>query len=436
MIYLIFILGTILRFISLNQSLWLDEATTALVMNMSLPDFFNKFIINDFHPPLYYLVIHYWSNLFGTSEIMLRIPSVIFGVLTIYFLYLAVKESISLKIVKLKWPILPSLLLATSGLHIYYSQEARMYSMATFLVTLIIYLYLKRKWILLSIFLPVLFLTDYLSMLILPVLVVYTLFYNRIALKKIILSSIPLFLTVIFWLPFFLKQITSGIGVKVNSNAWWNILGSVSAKNILLIPVKFVIGRVTIDNKFIYLSLIFLLLLIVCYFISKAKNKFAWIWLGTPLILGIIISFFIPTLTYFRYLFILPAFYLLLSESLNKTFVLVLLVLNLITTGTYLFNPAFQREDWRSLSKLIGNEAIVFPSNSQKEALIYYGKENNIITKEMIKKDQSTVWLSRYVWDIFDPSDSTSKYIEGLGYNKVAEANFNGVVLYKYENRN
>ena len=83
MIYLVLFFGLIFRLISLNQSLWLDEATTALVARMPIADFFTKFMPADFHPPLYYIVVHFWVRLFGASEISLRIPSIIFGILTI-----------------------------------------------------------------------------------------------------------------------------------------------------------------------------------------------------------------------------------------------------------------------------------------------------------------------------------------------------------------
>lgn len=114
----------------------------------------------------------------------------------------------------------------------------------------------------------------------------------------------------------------------------------------------------------------------------------------------------------------------------------VILIVNILTTGIYLFNPKFYREDWREAVKVIGDEKIVFPVNSQKEALIYYGDEKQIVNKEEISNDDKQIWLSRYVWDVFDPADLTRKYIEDLGYNKVMETNFNGVVFFKYANSN
>jgi len=424
MIYLILILGLILRLISLNQSLWLDEATTALVAKMPIYDFFTKFMPADFHPPLYYMIVSLWSKVFGYSEIALRIPSIIFGVLTIYIVYLIAKQA------RLKYPLLPALFLATSGLHVYYSQEARMYGLVTWLVSCLVLTFIKRDWLKFSILLPLIFLTDYVSLLILPVLFLYK--YSR----KLFYSAIPLAFTFLVWLPILSKQLTAGMSIR--ESAWWNILGSVTFKNIALVPTKFMIGRVNFDNKFLYALIIIIISAIFIYVIGKAKNKLNWYWFALSLLFGILMSFFIPTLTYFRYLFILPAFYLLLSESTSKVFIIIILFINLLSTGFYLFDSRFQREDWRGVAKLIADEKIVFPVNSQKEALIYYGKENQIISKEQLTADDKQFWLSRYVWEIFDNGDSTRLKIEDIGYKKTQEFNFNGVVIWKYiyENSN
>ena len=87
----VLLVSFLIRIVSLNQSLWLDEATTALVARMDLSDFFTKFMPADFHPPLYYLVVNLWSRFFGYSEIALRMPSVIFGVLTVCVVYVIAK---------------------------------------------------------------------------------------------------------------------------------------------------------------------------------------------------------------------------------------------------------------------------------------------------------------------------------------------------------
>jgi uncharacterized membrane protein len=427
MIYIVLFLSLLLRLISLNQSLWLDEATTALVSQMPVYDFFSKFMPADFHPPLYYLVIHYWTVLFGTSEVVLRLPSVIFGILSIYTIYTIAKE------LKFKWPIIPALFLATSGLHIYYSQEARMYMMVSWLVSYLVLTYIRKQWKLFSVLLALIFLTDYLSILILPALFVHTVLYSKSDIKKFIYSIVPFGLTFVLWLPTFFKQLMNGMSVKSSMSGWWDILGAVSFKNIALIPTKFILGRVSLDNKVLYGFLITVLILIFGYAISKAKNKLVWSWFGLSLVLGILISFLIPTLTYFRYLFILPAFYLLVAENTNRYIIAIVLAVNIVSSSFYLLNAKFHRENWRELKNVVGSNVIVLSTTSQKEALIYYGLDNQIVSLQELKSNfPQQVWLSRYVWNVFDPSDSTRKNIEELGYNWSEEVNLNGVVVWKY----
>src|SRR5260221_14271890 len=92
MIFFTLILALGLRLASINQSLWLDEATSALTTKMSFADFFGKFMPGDFHPPLYYILLRAWAAVFGSSEIALRSLSILFGVATIYVVYLIGKE--------------------------------------------------------------------------------------------------------------------------------------------------------------------------------------------------------------------------------------------------------------------------------------------------------------------------------------------------------
>ncbi len=429
--------GLLLRLISINQSLWLDEATTALAAKMPLADIFTKFLPGDFHPPLYYLLMKGWGSLFGLSEISLRTPSVIFGILTIYFIYLIAK-----KIFDNKTARIASILAATSGLLIYYSQEARMYSLAAFLATLLFYLFLEKKWVLFSIFLPILAMTDYVSLLIIPVF--WLLGYKDW--KKLALAHIPLFIILIAWLPTFLSQLSGGFSVQ--GSAWWNLLGTISLKNIALIPVKFIFGRISFNNKILYGAvslasvLLYSFLLVVRRPLKVRPYKVVWAWLIIPILLGILISIKIPILYYFRFLFCLPAFYILAAGGITslkgKTFWIFLstaILINIASSSLYLFNPKFQRENWRAVAEAVGADAIIYPSNSQEEALTYYQKGGQIIYFEnfdSVGRDLAEVWLSRYVWQIFDSKDMARIKIENLGYNKVQELNLNGVEFWKY----
>ena len=132
MIWLILFLSLILRIVSLNQSLWLDEAINVMAArSYSFLGILTEYAKADFHPPLYFIIIWIWTKLFGFSEVSARLPSVIFGLLTIWLVFL-----IGRKLYSKTLGILAALLLALNPLHIYYSQEARMYSMAAFAVVL------------------------------------------------------------------------------------------------------------------------------------------------------------------------------------------------------------------------------------------------------------------------------------------------------------
>jgi uncharacterized membrane protein len=425
----ILITGFIIRLISLNQSLWLDEATTAMVSKMNLTEIFTKFLTADFHPPLYYLVLKYWTLIFGYSEVSLRIPSIIFGIVTVYVTYLIAK-----KLFNQRTALIASALLATSGLAIYYSQEARMYGMAAMLVAIAIYLFINKKWLYFSLSLVLIGMTDYVSLFIVPAFLII----GWKDFKKIALSFIPLLLSFILWSPIFIKQLSGGLAVA--GSAWWNILGTATFKNIALIPVKFIFGRISFDDKNLYALLAGLAAFIFGYLLFRAgkAGREVWYWLITPILIGVLISFKVPTLSYFRFIFCLPAFYLLTAYGIEKAgkyknaFLVAVIAINILSSGYYLFNSKFQREDWRAAATAIATDKIVFPANSQKEGLIYYGKGNQIVEVSALEPADRDIWLSRYVWEIVDPEDVTRQKIESLGYNMATEYNFNGVLLWKY----
>jgi len=441
MILAVIIFGFLLRVISLNQSFWLDEATSGLVVrNFNLGEIITKFSPGDFHPPLYYLILKIWSYVFGTSEIALRMPSVIFGILTIYLVYLIGKELFNKKV-----GLIAGALLATSGLHVYYSQEARMYSLVALLVSYLVYLFLKKRWFLFSIILLLIGMTDYPALLIIPVFWILA----KKDWKKLLVSHVPLVFSFLLWLPIFIKQLSVGLSVNINSPGWWKLLGQTSIKNLALIPVKFVLGRISFDNKYIYAAVVGVVSLVIIYLLIKSLKEFKktsilWYWLIIPVILAAIVGFKISVLSYFRLLFCLPAFYLLIAVGIFKTqkyanYLLgILLISNIIFSGIYLFTPRFQREGWRELATFIKKESgnknavTLFVADSNMEAYKYYDSKTNISGPQGFNTNYEEIWLMRYLQPVFDSKDLLRAKIEASGYNKEKEYDFNGVVVWKY----
>jgi mannosyltransferase len=119
------------------QSLWYDEGVSWYMTRMSLSDL-TIWTADDIQPPLYYYLLWGWTRLAGTSEYALRFPSVFFGMISVPLLWVTARRLLGKRAA---W--LASLLLALSPLHVYYAQEARMYTLLTFLGLLSSYLLLR-----------------------------------------------------------------------------------------------------------------------------------------------------------------------------------------------------------------------------------------------------------------------------------------------------
>jgi hypothetical protein len=121
------LIGFALRVYRLDvQSLWYDEGVTADVAQRSLMEL-TRWTANDIQPPLYYYLVAGWGRLAGWSEWSLRFPSVGFGLLLIPLLALYVRHLTT----QPGAPLLAALITALHPLLLYYSQEARMYTLLT-----------------------------------------------------------------------------------------------------------------------------------------------------------------------------------------------------------------------------------------------------------------------------------------------------------------
>lgn len=131
LLLLIFLVGLALRIYDLGtESIWFDEAVSIMVSKLGFMDQIEWLLTQskEGNPPFYYMVLHLWVPVFGDSEFISRLPSVIFGSLSIVAIY-AVGKLLFNK----KAGLLAALILATSVFHIKYSQEARGYTLMVFL---------------------------------------------------------------------------------------------------------------------------------------------------------------------------------------------------------------------------------------------------------------------------------------------------------------
>ncbi len=121
--------GSVFRFVT-TSDLWLDEALTVNVARLPLSEI-PEWLRHDGAPPLYYLLLHLWTDVFGTSDLAVRSLSGIFAVATLPAMYFAGRR---LGGRTCGW--IAVVVMASSSFAIRFATEARMYSLVALLVVL------------------------------------------------------------------------------------------------------------------------------------------------------------------------------------------------------------------------------------------------------------------------------------------------------------
>jgi mannosyltransferase len=118
-------LGACLRFIGIgHQGFWFDEANTVLLVRLSPGKMLGLIPHSESTPPLYYCTAWVWGRLFGFGQAGLRSLSAVAGVATIPLVYGA-----AAKLFSRRTGLVVAALAACDPLLIWYSQEARSYSL-------------------------------------------------------------------------------------------------------------------------------------------------------------------------------------------------------------------------------------------------------------------------------------------------------------------
>jgi len=119
-----------------HQSLWYDEGISLHCASRGLKNLIlGRYVEN--HPPLYFIFLHLWMALAGQSEFSIRFPSLIWGVLTVPLTF-----KLGQRLLDRKAGLLAAFLLSISPFHVWFSQEARMYALATLLGASSVYFFI------------------------------------------------------------------------------------------------------------------------------------------------------------------------------------------------------------------------------------------------------------------------------------------------------
>lgn len=217
--------GVVLRF-STNSSLWLDEAITVEIARRSVPALFEA-LRHDGAPPLYYLLLHFWTGLFGGGDVAVRALSGLLSVATLPVAWLAGRRVARVaaafghveKSSTHRAGTAALLLFATSPYAIRYGSETRMYSLVVLLV-LLFGLGLARalekpepkRWVALTLVTAALAYTHYWTFLLLVTVAIFLLLQSRRRehyrgpCRKALLSMVAAAVLFLPWMPTFVYQ--------------------------------------------------------------------------------------------------------------------------------------------------------------------------------------------------------------------------------------
>ncbi|MDB5162140.1 MAG: rane protein of unknown function [Candidatus Saccharibacteria bacterium] len=129
-----------------HASIWFDEAFTAYISQFSFGDI-AKYTSTDVHPPFYYWLIKLWSMMFGTNELAFRSLSIVFGAGVVTTAVLLTRKFFGRLVAGVAL-----LFLVLSPMLIRYSDEARMYTLAAFIILIATHVLVKatetnKRWL-------------------------------------------------------------------------------------------------------------------------------------------------------------------------------------------------------------------------------------------------------------------------------------------------
>jgi mannosyltransferase len=354
----IIIAGLILRFYNLGfNSLWLDEVATYQIVSGNLQHIWESMSDGKigYSPPLFFVIEWVVVQIYGVSEASMRIVSAFFGTMTILVMY-----HIGEKFYDKTTGLITAAIIAFSPFLIFYSQEARMYSVLLFCCAVTFYFFLKamkdnnrNDWIYFGIASATVLWTHFYAVIFPGLLIMFAIAYRRKELKNIGIAtgifaavSLPIIITAI---TLYMARYASGSptygfrGIDVITSIFTQLGGY--------------------SSPTIYLS--FFVAGIVWLYVKDNEKAFLLGWLvGAILLISVIMADHIPMIPrYVIYLMIplslgIAGSYKLFSSLVKNTTAKKVIAAFLITFFVIMALPFYQsyyttysKDDWRGISK-------------------------------------------------------------------------------------
>lgn len=139
-LFIILIITLLLRLWNIDKAegLWNDEYVGWYIASRSSFSEFLELVSKNCHTPLYYFFLKFWLLIFPDTDISLRISSVLPSFLTVIVMFFIGREYKDKNS-----GILCAFFTALSSFYIYFAQEVRLYSLLSFIASLIILFCIK-----------------------------------------------------------------------------------------------------------------------------------------------------------------------------------------------------------------------------------------------------------------------------------------------------
>ncbi|MBN1999192.1 glycosyltransferase family 39 protein [candidate division KSB1 bacterium] len=475
-----FVFALFLRLYRIDQQcLWSDECASLggarLASTISVLSHSSRF-----HPPLYYLLLHFWSDL-GLNEFTLRFPSAVFCAFLIPVLFMLGRELADTKV-----GLVAAFLGIFNPFLVWYAQEVRMYALLLLLsgLNILFFLYIlnKKKRIYWLVFITTLFLgmLTHLSAVFLVIFQMIFLIVSRNKYRHLFSRLIWIysaaFLLVLMIMPHFMYTI-------VNERAYGLFQGQVVWGRLFALPYSFFAFSAGFSvgpslqslhdvNAYLLLRQYWGIVLpfFTCYLfvfllgmknLIKHKEKFLFLilLLLIPLLIVYLLANFSLIHTYnVRYACIaLLAYILMLSYGVTalgkiRFFVMIglLTLLNIVSLSNYYHNPSYFKPDIRSVADYIEISEqpgdVILSDEPGLFKMYFHGRSHvdllwidpsKIEGMEKFHYIQSRMQGKKRLWLIpnrlwaFDPQGEIMNYFNKL--DKIEEKQFVGIRTFLFK---
>ncbi len=406
----ILLLALVLRLYGLeNRALWTDESYSVSFTFYPITDLFYHRYLNR---PIYFVFLKLWSIFFGTGEFFLRLPSVLFGVISVWAIY-----KLGRLIFNKKVALWAAFLLALSPFHIYWSQEVRNYTFVIFLAIINMFYFIrllkfdrKRDYIAYTFVTIILIYSHPMTLYLIPVQHIFAFFsLSRKRLKKWLKWWAIIFIFLAVLIGICLATVGSHTFIRFNQRLTpsylfpvietFNYGGPIQAHGqdgFVIVNKKLIVPRIL--N--VLFAVIFIIALKPLYFkkikdikggVNSIRGRlfFLLLWLLIPVIIPYLSSVFYVSFYLLRHTIIsLPAYYLIIAygvsllRSKRLMILIVCIIMFLMSFALYnYYNLSKNRLSWREIGLYLRKnikpaDAVIFIPTDQMPAFFYYFNYN------------------------------------------------------------